>query len=152
MELLLHLAKLAQWINLIRVIPVYLWKPNLVIIVPAGGPGPKGAGLSYQQVHWWIEYQDIILVLVEYKRKTLRPRQNGCHFPDDILKWTFVNENIWILINISLKFVLMGPINNIPAMVQIRLGADQATSHYLNQWRLIYQRSNAYMRHSASMS
>ena len=24
---------------------------------------------------------------------TLRPRQNGRHFPDDILKWIFLNEN-----------------------------------------------------------
>ena len=24
---------------------------------------------------------------------TLRPRQNGRHFPDDIFKWIFVNEN-----------------------------------------------------------
>ena len=41
---------------------------------------------------------------------TLRPGQNGRYFPDDILKWIFFNENIWILINISLKFVPMGPI------------------------------------------
>ena len=27
---------------------------------------------------------------------TLRPRQNGRHFPDDIFKWIFLNENIWI--------------------------------------------------------
>ena len=50
---------------------------------------------------------------------TLRPRQNGRHFPDDILKWIFLNENVWISINISLKFVPGGPINNIPALVQI---------------------------------
>ena len=50
---------------------------------------------------------------------TLRPRQNGFHFPDDILKWIFLNENIWILIKISLKFVFEVRINNIPALVQI---------------------------------
>ena len=44
----------------------------------------------------------------------LRPRQNGRHFPDDILKWIFLNENVWIPIKISLKFVPSGPINNIP--------------------------------------
>ena len=27
---------------------------------------------------------------------TLRPRQNGCHFTDDIFKYNFLNENIWI--------------------------------------------------------
>ena len=50
---------------------------------------------------------------------TLRPRQNGCHFADDIFKCIFLNENIWILIKISLKFVPNASINNIPALVQI---------------------------------
>ena len=50
---------------------------------------------------------------------TLRPRQNGRHFPDDIFKWIFLNENVWISINISLKFVPKGPINNIPTLVQV---------------------------------
>ena len=50
---------------------------------------------------------------------TLRPRQSGRHFADDIFKWTFLNENLWIPIEISLKFVPQGPINNIPALVQI---------------------------------
>ena len=46
-------------------------------------------------------------------------RQNGCHFPDDIFKCIFSNENISISIKFSLKFVAEGPINNIPALVQI---------------------------------
>ena len=50
---------------------------------------------------------------------TLRPRQNGRHFPDAIFKWIFLNENVWISINISLKFVPRGPINNIPTLVQV---------------------------------
>ena len=50
---------------------------------------------------------------------SLRPRQNGRHFADDIFKCIFLNDNIWIPINISLKFVPKGPINNIPALVQI---------------------------------
>ena len=36
-----------------------------------------------------------------------------------ILKWIFLNEDVWILIKISLKFVPKGPMNNIPALVQI---------------------------------
>ena len=47
--------------------------------------------------------------------KILMPRQNGRHFPDDI----FLNENVWISINISLKFVPRGPINNIPTLAQV---------------------------------
>ena len=50
---------------------------------------------------------------------TLRPRQNGRHFADDNLKCTFLNENVWIPIEILLKFVPKGPIDNIPALVQI---------------------------------
>ena len=50
---------------------------------------------------------------------TLRPRQNGRHFADDIFKCIFLNEDIWIAIKISLKFVPKVRINNIPALVQI---------------------------------
>ena len=52
---------------------------------------------------------------------TLRPRQNGCPYPDDIFKCIFLNENICIpmIMNISLKFVPKGQINNIPSLVQI---------------------------------
>ena len=48
-----------------------------------------------------------------------RQRQNGCYFPDDIFKCIFLKKTILILINISLKFVPAGPINNIPALVKI---------------------------------
>ena len=50
---------------------------------------------------------------------TLRLRQNGRRFADNIFKCIFLNENVSILIKISLKFVPKGPINNIPALVQI---------------------------------
>ena len=50
---------------------------------------------------------------------TLGPRQNGRHFADDTFKRIFLNENVEISIKISLKFVPKGPINNIPALVQV---------------------------------
>ena len=50
---------------------------------------------------------------------TLRPRQNGRHFADNIFKCIFLNENVWIPVMISLKFVPKGTINNIPELVQI---------------------------------
>ena len=50
---------------------------------------------------------------------SLRLRQNGRHFPDDNFKYIFLNENVWISIKISPKFVPKGPINNIPALVEI---------------------------------
>ena len=50
---------------------------------------------------------------------TLRPRQNGRHFADNIFKRIFLNENVEIAIKMSLKFVPKGRINNIPALVQV---------------------------------
>ena len=50
---------------------------------------------------------------------TLRLRQNGRHFADDSCKCMFLNENVWIWLNISLNCVPKVWINNIPALVQI---------------------------------
>ena len=50
---------------------------------------------------------------------TLRRRRNEQHFTDAIFKPVFFNENVWVSIKISLKFVPKGPINNISALVQI---------------------------------
>ena len=69
---------------------------------------------------------------------TLRLRQNGCCLADNTFKVIFFNENVRILIKISLNFVPKGLINNIAAVVQItawlRTGDNLPTSHYLNQW------------------
>ena len=54
-----------------------------------------------------------------YALNTLRPRQNRRHFADDTFKRIFLNDNVRISIKISLKFVLKGPINNNPSLVQI---------------------------------
>ena len=48
---------------------------------------------------------------------TLRPRQNGRHFPGDILKWIFLNKIVWISINIEV--CSWGLFNDIPSLVQI---------------------------------
>ena len=51
----------------------------------------------------WIKYFES-----HWKKRfcnTLGPRQNGQHFPDDIFKAIFLNENVWILIKIALKSV-----------------------------------------------
>ena len=47
------------------------------------------------------------------------PRQNAHHFPEDIIKWIFLNESIWISIKISLNFDPKGLIKNISALVQV---------------------------------
>ena len=50
---------------------------------------------------------------------TLRPRQNGRRFADDMFKCIFLNENVWIPIEISLTFVPKGSISNNPVFIQI---------------------------------
>ena len=64
-------------------------------------------------INWLIDW------LISFN--TLRPRQNSRHFPDDIYKCIFLNENAWIWVKISLKFAPKGLINKIPALVQIGL-------------------------------
>ena len=72
----------------------------------------------------------ILLVLNRIDFNTLRPRQNGRHLPDDIFRMKMY------------KFQLRFYCSWFPS-VQLTifqhwfrewLGADQATSHYLNQW------------------
>ena len=58
-------------------------------------------------------------IVLQRPINTLRPRQNGHHFADDTFKSIFFNENVRIAIEISLKFVPKGAINNIPALVQM---------------------------------
>ena len=53
---------------------------------------------------------------VDNKVLTHWGRDNGRHFPDDIFKCIFLNENVSISIKISLKFVPKGQINEIPAL------------------------------------
>ena len=75
---------------------------------------------------------------------TLRPRQHGHNFTQDIFKYIFFSENVWVSIEISLQCVPKGSINNIPALVQIMA------------CRLIWTKdgefTDTYMRHLASMS
>ena len=74
-------------------------------------------GHSAYNSYWLIELTS--LSGSSYVLNTLRPRQDGRHFADDDFKRIFLNENVWIFIDISLKFIPKGPIDNIPALVQI---------------------------------
>ena len=64
-------------------------------------------------------------------------RDNMATFFPGIFKWIFLIENVWILIEISFKFVPKCQINN---LFMWWLGVDQATSHYVKQWWLVYSR------------
>ena len=51
-----------------------------------------------------------------YTYVTIVADKNSRYFPDGIFK-CILNDNVWIPLIISLKFVPKGPINNIPALV-----------------------------------
>ena len=72
---------------------------------------------------------------VHFSIKTLRPRQNGRHFADDIFTCVFLNENIWMQINISLKFLIKCQINNIPQLLQI-MTCRRPGARPLFYWRI----------------
>ena len=60
---------------------------------------------------WWYSFRTAIYDTPLELFNTLRPRKNGHRFADDTFKRIFLNENVRISIEISLKF-------NIPALVQ----------------------------------
>ena len=80
----------------------------------------------------------------------LTPRQNGRHFPDDIFKCIFLNENVGILITISLKFFTKWAnhqYSSICSDKDLALSKRQAIIWTNDVWF-----NYAYMRHSASIS
>ena len=106
------------------------------------------------KVAWETRHKKIILasiflsfdpISVRVNINSSPPEKNGCHFADDIFRCIFVYEKFCILIKISLKFVLKGPIDNNPALVQIlawrRIGDKPLFEPMLTQI------TDAYMRH-----
>ena len=100
----------------------------------------KGNGCMFACISFWQVWNTTSKELrLGLRHEAIRPsrylthwgRENGRHFPDDIFKWIFLNENVWTSIIISLKFVSRGPINNIPKLVQLmawRRPGDKALS------------------------
>ena len=74
-------------------------------------------------IPWHCRYYSLLISRVKTRISTLHivniMAADACHFAHDIFKWIFLNENAWILLKISLKFVPKVGINNIPALVQI---------------------------------
>ena len=68
--------------------------------------------------HCWDHYPGTFSSLWSHNN-TLRPRQNCRHLADDIFWCIFLNENVQILLKISLKFVLKVWINKVRPLVQI---------------------------------
>ena len=81
---------------------------------------------------WYIHYMARI-----YDANTLRPRQKGRQFADDILKCIFLNENAWISNKISPKIFAKDPISIIPELDRImpwRRPGDKPLSEPMMVW------------------
>ena len=69
---------------------------------------------------------------------------------DDIFKCIFLNENEWLLIQLSLKFAPRSPIDNKPALVQAM--AWRRTGDKLLPEPVMTQFTDAYMRHQGEIN
>ena len=83
--------------------------------------GLASLSLPYRQQQQWLVWTiwTSLSAVREKAVNTLRPRQNGRLFPDNVFKCIFLDESVWFAIKISLQFVFKVWINNIPALVQI---------------------------------
>ena len=70
----------------------------------------------------------------------LRPIQNGRRFADDVFKYIFLNNNVWIPMKFHCSLFLRVQLTIPQRRFRSWLGAVKATSHYLNQWWLDYLR------------
>ena len=114
-----------RWVNTLRLkqyghhfADAFSWKEMFVFWFKFHWSVFLNVQLTISQ-HWFRWWLGTVHPHVNDKCNTLKPKQNGHHFPDNIFKCIFLNWNIWISIEISLKFVLKGPINNIPSLVQM---------------------------------
>ena len=76
---------------------------------------------------------------------TLKPRQNGRHFADDIFKCIFLDENVWIPIKLHRRVQLK----------HSSTGSDNGLTPLRRQaiiWNNDGYFTDAYMRHSSSLA
>ena len=86
---------------------------------------------EFSTVHYavmWGEYGQVAFVHWQYQFQNTNktqfnsspPRQNGCHFRNNMFKCIFFNENIWISNKTSLKYIPWDVIDKLSAaLVQI---------------------------------
>ena len=104
--------------------------------------------VAYDYLCNWA-WQSIIVISME-AINTLRLRQNGRYFADGIFECIFFNEKVWFFILTSLKLASESPVSNKSTLVQImawRWSGDKPLSE-----PMMVCLTDAYMRHSASMS
>ena len=80
----------------------------------------------------------------------LRPRQHGHHFADGTYKCSFLNGNVWILIQNFTEAFSESPTNYIPALVLIMAWGRTGEKPLSKPMMALF--SDAYMLHSDSIS
>ena len=115
-----------DYLTTLKVCILWFVTPNYATSILILSKWPESVGcenfhfhLDEYQLDRYSHYAIITFCPLFHHALTHEAETNGRHFPDDIFKCIFLNENVWIAMKISLKFVLKGPINNNPALVQI---------------------------------
>ena len=80
--------------------------------------------IPHIRLKWWwqcVIYVNLASPINDVCHRHVRSRQNGRHYPYNIFKCIFLNENCCILIKSSLKCISHGPIDTFPALVQMMI-------------------------------
>ena len=112
----MHLLMSDKWLLYCIGISVLIWvvadlQSTISILFPVS--------LQYANPYLWWPKRIWFFEMIGTIFNTLRPRQNGRHFPGSILNCICLNENVRISKKISLKFVPMDQRKNIPTLLQI---------------------------------
>ena len=111
--------------------------------------------LCYSYFHYENRFENVVCKMLAilfslYCVNSSPPGLNGLLFADNIFRYILVNEKFCILLEISLKFVPKGPIDNNPSLAQImawrRIGDKPLSEPMLTRF------TDAYMRHWGEMS
>ena len=93
-----------------------------------------------KSIHKTVHYTPVAYFTMEVNSST--PGQNGRQFTEDIFKCICLNENVSILIQISLRFIPKGPVDNKWALVQVvawrQTGAKPLPEPMLTQFIDVY--------------
>ena len=123
------------WISLVKICDIFADRkmdqfPSINLLVPShylNLEWPSTLPYAYDTRWRWLN--------------TLRLRKNCRHFADNIFKCIFLNENVWISLKISLKFIPEVWNNNIQSLVQImalRRPGDKPLSEPMIDYQHIY--------------
>ena len=101
-------ADVIKWKHFPRYWPFVRIIHRLLVTSPHRGQrrGSLMFSLIYVWINCWVN-----------NREAGDLRRNRAHYDVTVMICTFLNENVWILIKIPLKFVLKGPMNDIPALI-----------------------------------